>query len=70
VYDKWQIAFIAERKDHVLLNMTYAPVGSGKGKEFILNGNNGYIYAGSDVDFTTEEKKNFRDLVIFPSLAG
>ncbi|XP_064649403.1 atrial natriuretic peptide receptor 1-like [Lineus longissimus] len=70
VYLRWQSSFSAERRDYVLLNMTYEPVGSGEGKTSILNNDNGYMYAGSDVDFSTTEKEHVKDLVIFPSLAG
>lgn len=61
------------RVAHVTLNMTYKSIGSGAGKQMIMEDNNSSLsitYAGSDIPLSEAEQNEFPDLRSFPVMAG
>ncbi len=72
VYRAWIPSFTAYRRNYVSLKMSYDAVGSGKGKEWVTQGQGGlYIdYAGSDSLLSEEDYAKQPDLKMFPVMAG
>ena len=70
VYQAWIPAYKAYRQARVDLNMSYEPVGSGKGKARIVENAGDIEYAGSDSVLKDSERRGKNDLVMFPTMAG
>lgn len=72
VYLEWISKFREKRRlAGVALEMNYNAVGSTKGKLAIMDKLKTEVeYAGSDVDLTKEEKKEYPNIIAFPTMAG
>lgn len=56
------------RTEHLDVRVTYDSVGSGNGKVLIKE--NKVHFAGSDVPLSEQEKEEYPDLNVLPTLAG
>ncbi|KAK7498996.1 hypothetical protein BaRGS_00009805 [Batillaria attramentaria] len=70
VYQTWIPSYRAYRQAHVQLNMTYEKAGSGSGKARIKANAGDIEYAGSDSLLSAEDREKYKDLVMFPTMAG
>ncbi|KAL8570484.1 hypothetical protein ACOMHN_034519 [Nucella lapillus] len=70
VYQAWIPVYRSHRQPYVDLNMTYNPVGSGKGRALIVGDTGDVEYVGSDSLLTDSELQGRSDLITFPTMAG
>ena len=71
VYNEWMSAYQEKRKHFINLEMTYKSVGSTSGRNAIMGQNNLVVeYGASDYALTEQQKKDYPDLKLLPTMAG
>ena len=71
VYSEWLPTYMSSRRRWVNIEMGYQPIGSSRGKQAVMGqGGLEVEYAGSDEDMTAQEREDYPDLMLFPTMAG